>query len=392
MDKKKRRRRIWIWIVSGAGVLLALIIVCNVVGKKSPTPEVSVIDAKPGNIVSTVSGTGELRAANQVDISAEMVAKVQKLYVKEGDLVQRGQVLCVLDDASARSSHNLNMANFSEARSANERGKVLYEEGLISKADYDKLSTAYEVARAQLSQSQDKLEKTRIYAPISGRVVALNIEEGETVMMGTMNNAGTVIMTVADLGAMQARIDVDESDVVNLKLSQTAKVKLDAMPDTSFSAKVTSVSYMPTTTSLTATEGVTDFEVILDIVDLDPSQRPGMSVSADIVTARRDSVIVCPLQAIGRKEVEGMLQETVFIVEEDIAKLVPVKTGIDDGNSIEITDGLKEGQTIIIGPYKELRTLEDGSKVKPEQSELEWQNKKGNGSGPRMQVRVRTGH
>ncbi|MBD3286369.1 efflux RND transporter periplasmic adaptor subunit [candidate division WOR-3 bacterium] len=386
--KKKRRRRIGLWIGIGIGAVIVLLILLNII-KPTPAPEVSVISITPSNIVSTVSGTGELRAANQVDISAEKVARVERLYVSEGDLVTKGQMLCLLDDESARSTRNLNLANFNEARSAYERGKVLFSEELISEAEFDKLTTVYEVAKAQLAQSQDNLDKTRIYAPISGRIVALNIEEGETVMMGTMNNPGTVIMTVADLSAMQARIDVDESDVVDLDTGQRAKVILDAMPDTTFAAVVSNISYTPNTSNLSSTaEGVTDFEVILDLTDVDPAQRPGMSVSADIVTARRDSVIVCPLQAIGRKEVEGELKETVFLVEDGTAKLAVVQTGIDDGRSIEIIGGIEDSQTVIIGPYKILRTLEEGAEVKTQESELEWQDKRRKGPKPKVEVKV----
>jgi HlyD family secretion protein len=385
---KKRRKRIGIWIGIGVGVVLALIIVFNVVGKRPGKPEVTVMELSPRKIVSTVSATGELRAANQVDISAEIVAKVSKLYVKEGDKVRKGQLLCVLDDAGKRSSRDLNRANFLEAKAAYDRGKVLFEEDLISQAEFERLRTGYEVAKAQLEQSEDQLTKTRIYAPISGRVVRLNVEEGETVMMGTMNNPGTVIITLADLSAMQTRVDVDESDVVDLAIGQRARVTLDAMPDTTFAAKVSTISYMPSANLTSAAEGVTDFEVILDLTDIDPSQRPGMSVSTDITTAMRDSVVVCPMQAIGRREIEGRIQETVFVLEGEIARLVAVEIGISDGVSVEIIDGLEEGQTVITGPYKVLRTLQDGDKVKALKGEGEWQQK-GRG-GPQVKVKVKT--
>jgi HlyD family secretion protein len=386
MNKKRRRIGLWIGIAAG-GVVLALIIVFNVVGKRSGKAEVTVMELRPGRIVSSVSATGELRAANQVEISAEIVAQVNKLYVKEGDFVHKGQLLCVLDDAGKRSSRDLSKANFDEAKSAYDRGKVLFEENLISQAEFERLRTAYEVALAQLEQSEDQLAKARIYAPISGRVVALNIEEGETVMMGTMNNPGTVIITIADLSSMQARVDVDESDVVDLAIGQPALVTLDAMPDTSFAAEVATISYMPSTSTTSTAEGVTDFEIILDLTDVDPSQRPGMSVSVDITTATRDSVIVCPIQAIGRRDIEGKLRETVFVLEDGKVKLVPITTGIDDGRSTEITTGLKEGQTVITGPYKVLRTLKDGDEVKPLKEEEKWQKERG---GPGVRVRVRT--
>jgi len=384
---KKRRKRIGIWLGIAAGAVLVFLIVCNVVSRRSVAPEVTVAELTKRRIVSAVSATGEIRAANQVDISAEILARVSKLYVKEGDLVRKGELLCVLDDAAKRSTRDLQRANFEEASAAYKRGEALYKDSLISTAEFERLSTAYEGARAQLEQSEDQLAKTRIYAPISGRVVRLNIEEGEAVMMGTMNNPGTVMMTLADLSAMQARVDVDESDVVNLKIDQHAQVKLDAMPDTAFRAKVVSISYMPSTNLTSTAEGVTDFEVILDLTDIDPAQRPGMNVSADITTAMREDVITCPLQAIGRREVEGKLSETVFVLEDGKARLVPIKTGISDGRAIEIIEGLEEGQEIITGPYKVLRTLDDGDEVKASKGETEWQK---NSDSPQVRVRVRT--
>jgi len=387
MNKKKRKRRLALRLGIPARVVFVLIIVCVVQCRLPRTPQVTVMELGKRRIVSTVSATGELRAANQVDISAEILARVSKLYVEEGDLVRKGELLCMLDDAAKRSTRDLQRANFGEAEAAYDRGKVLFEEDLISQAEFERLSTAYEVAHSQLEQSEDQLAKTRIYAPISGRVVRLNIEEGEAVMMGTMNNPGTVMMTLADLSAMQARVDVDESDVVDLKIDQHAQVKLDAMPDTAFRANVASISYMPSTNLTSTAEGVTDFEVILDLTDIDQAQRPGMNVSADITIAMRNDVIACPLQAIGRREVEGKLSETVFVLEDGKARLVSIKTGISDGRAIEIIEGLEEGQEIITGPYKVLRILQDGDEVKPSKGEEPWQR---SSEGPRVKVKVRT--
>jgi len=386
---KKRRKRIGIWLGIAGGAVLVLLIVCNVLSRRSVAPEVTVTELGKRRIVSTVSATGELRAANQVDISAEILARVSRLYVKEGQEVRKGELLCVLDDAALLSSRDLSRANFDEASAAYKRGEALYRDTLISTAEFERVRTAFEVAKAQLDQSEDRLAKTRIYAPISGRVVRLNIEEGETVMMGTMNNPGTIMMTIADLAAMQARVDVDESDVVDLRTGQRVQVKLDAMPDTAFTAAVRSISYMPSTNLTSAAEGVTDFEVILDLVDIDPAQRPGMSVSADITTAMREDVITCPLQAIGRREVEGKLSETVFVLEDGKAKLVSIETGISDGRFIEIIEGLEEGQEVITGPYKALRTLQDDDEVKPNKGEEPWQ-RGSKGQASMVRVRVRT--
>ncbi len=384
MNKKRRRIVLWVVIVAVVAAF-AFLVICNVSAKRNRAPEVTVTELKRGSLISTVTATGELRSANQVEISAEMVARVRRLLVKEGQGVRKGQLLCVLDDVALVSSRDLARANFDEAVAAYKRGQALYTDSLISPAEFERLRTTFEVARAQLEQSEDKLDKTRIYAPISGRIVSLNVEEGETVMMGTMNNAGTVMMTIADLDVMQAKVNVDESDVVNVRIGQKVKVKLDALPDTSFSAEVTTVGYMPTTSIASEAEGVTDFEVILTLSEIDQSQRPGMSVTADITTAIRDNVITCPIQAIGRREIEGKSRETVFVLDKGRVKLVPITTGISDGQMIEVTSGLNGGEEVITGPYKSLRTLREGDVVKVKKEEPEWQQ---NTNSPRVRVRV----
>ncbi len=399
MNKKRRRLGLWIGIGAGAAVV-ALIVILNIISKGNKAPEVQTQVISYSRIVSTVSATGELKAKSQVDISAEMVARVRKLYVQEGDFVRQGQLLCQLDDDNSRSSLNLSEAQFQKALSEYERGKKLYADSLISTAQFESLKTSYEVAKAQVDQSRDALSKTRIYSPISGRIVQLNVKEGETVMMGTMNNAGTVMMTVADLSEMQADVDVDESDVASIKIGDEAIITLDAFPDTSFKARVFSIGYMPTTTTTTtSTTGVTDFETVLDIIDVDPLQRPGMTVSSQITAAVRDSALACPLQAVGRRDVGGRSVETVFLLENGKAKLVEIETGISDGLSIEITKGLKPGQKIIAGPYKVLRTLKDGEEVKTKKEEPQWQKgqpgaqpQQEPGSGQQRSVRIRIGH
>lgn len=399
MNKKRRRLGLWIGIGAGAAAV-ALIVILNIISKGNKAPEVQTQALSYSRIVSTVSATGELKAKNQVDISAEMVARVRKLYVEEGDMVSQGQLLCQLDDDNSRSSLNLSEAQYQKALSEYERGKKLYADSLISTAQIENLKTSYEVALAQVDQSRDALSKTRIYAPISGRIVQLNVKEGEAVMMGTMNNAGTVMMTVADLSEMQAVVDVDESDVASIKINDESSITLDAFPDTSFKAKVFSISYMPSTSTTTSTTtGVTDFETVLDIIDVDPLQRPGMTVSAQITAAVRDSALACPLQAVGRRDVEGRSVETVFLLENGRAKLVEVETGISDGITIEIKKGIKPGQKIISGPYKVLRTLKDGDEVKTKKEEPQWQKgqpgqqpQQGQEQGQQRSVRIRIGH
>lgn len=332
-------------------------------GKGPKVPEVEVTKIKRGEIVSTVTAEGELRAQNQVDISAEIVANVEKVLVEEGDFVEKGTLICLLEDDSLISERRLYNAQRDQAKAAFERGKALYQEDLSSLADYEALLANYEAADAQLEKSEVGLGKTRIYAPISGQVISVNIEVGETVMMGTSNNAGTVMFTLADLSAMQAEVNVDETDIVAVAPGQPAGITLDAIPDITLDAEVYSIGYMPSSEGLLSS-GVTEFEVILDIMADDSALRPGMSASADITSAVREDVLTCPLQALGEKEIDGKPVETVFVLEKGTVKLVVVATGISDGASIEILSGIKEGQIIISGPYNTLRTLKDGDRVK----------------------------
>jgi HlyD family secretion protein len=382
MNRKRRKKLIRALVVGVIGLVAAFVIV-KITCRPPRLPEVEVMALAPGGIVSTVSADGELEARNQVDISAEIVARIEKVYVKEGDEVERGALLCVLDDDELRSQRDLNRSRLVEAEAAYRRGKALFEEDLISEADFDARRTAYEVARSQLEQSEDNLSKTRIYAPLAGRVVRVDVEEGETVVLGTMNNPGTVMFTLGDLSAMQAQIYVDEADIVDVSPGQPAKVTPDAMPDVEFEARVRTIGYMPATDTGAETD-VTEFEVVLDIIDIDARLRPGMSVTGVITTATRENVLACPLQAIGRHELEGKARDTAFVLEGGRAKVVPVKTGISDGTRVELVAGLEAGQRVIVGPYTVLRALEDGDEVKVLEGEGKWpRGKKPGLRGPR---------
>jgi HlyD family secretion protein len=361
---KKRRKKIIRATVIAVCVLLVFIVGFKILYRPAGPPEVEAIRLAPGNIVSTVSADGELEALNQVDISAEIVAKVEKIYVEEGDEVKKGQLLCVLDNDEYRSERDLNRSQLEQAEASYKRGKALFEDDLISEADFEERRTAYEVAKAQFDRSNDDLSKTRIYTPISGRVVRVEVEEGETVVMGTMNNAGTVMFTVGDLSVMQAKIYVDETDIARVSIGQPATVTLDAMPDVDFEAKVSAVGYMPAVDTDTVSSEATEFEVVLNLVDVDARLRPGMTASAEITTAVRENVVTCPLQALGKDNIGGKMQDTVFVLDGDRVKVTPVKTGISDGMKTEITEGLEYGQEVIVGPYEVLRNLGDGDVVR----------------------------
>ena len=199
-----------------------------------------------------------------------------------------------------------------------------------------------------------------IISPTDGVVVSLNAEEGEIVLVGTMNNPGTVIMRIADLSNMEAKLEVDETDVVDLAPGQLASVTVDALPDTTLSARLIQVSNYATTTG--GQEQVANFEVLLAIMDDISELRPGMSCSAEITTREKSDVLVVPIQSVVYRE--G--REVVFVVEDGVARERPVKTGIADNVNIEIESGIEEGETVITGSYKVLRTIQDGDKVLPQ--------------------------
>jgi len=254
-------------------------------------------------------------------------------------------------------------ARFDQARASHSRVESLYAAKLVAPEGYEASRAALDMARAQFVQAEDQHDKTTIRAPISGMVTQSNIEEGEAVMIGTMNYSGTVLMVLADLSRMQAIIDVDEADVVSVVLDQAATVYVDALPDTSFAGRVTRIAYMPTQNVLSATQQSTTFEVEITLDSTAPALRPGMNVRAEITTAEIDSVLVIPVQAAGRREVKGRETETVFTIKDGKAVLTPIRTGKASDADLEVVDGLKPGDEVVTGPYTKLSKLTDGQRV-----------------------------
>jgi HlyD family secretion protein len=382
----KRRTRT-VLIVVGIVVVLAVVIGLNL-GKKDSGEEVRVRTVDYGSILSRVSATGELRARFQVSLQAQVMGNVERLLVQEGDWVDRGDLLLRLDRRTYDAQLVQARSRFTQAKLSHARVESLYARELVSDEQHEASKATFEMTRAQYSEAQDRYEKTSIRAPISGTVVQVNVEEGETVIVGTMNNVGTVIMVVADMSSMQANIKVDETDVVELKPGLAAEVQVDALPDTAFTGLVTKVGYMPVQDLMSAAEEGTDFEVEVTLDSTVSELRPGMTASVDITTTRLDSVLVIPIQAMGRREFEGEEQETVFVVEDGKARLRPVETGTSSDTEIEVTGGLEQGDKVITGPYKVLSKLTDGRTVNPEEEEEPGEDE--DEQGPR-EVRVRIG-
>jgi len=254
----------------------------------------------------------------------------------------------------------------------------------------------HEQAAASLDQAEYNLSKTTINSPMNGVVTSLNAEVGEIVMIGTMNNPGTVIMAVSDMSEIETEVEVDETDIAGVKLGQEAKIEIDAYPDTVFKGKVTEIGHSARISGMGTQDQVTNFLVKVKLLDEVPSIRPGMSASVDITTDSRLDALNVPIQAVvmreqkgdtstvKEEEKEGALAsvdsvskkgnkkdkkkkkeiEGVFVIEEERAKFVEVKTGIADQQNIEIVTGINEDDMVVIGSYKILRTLKDGDKVK----------------------------
>ena len=417
----------WIWIGLG-GVIVVLLIVLNVVHQaQGNVTAVQYSRVRLEDITSRVRAPGKIEPKTQVKISADLPGKVIRALVKEGDRVKRGQLMLQLDDTQyranleqARAALSSGQARLREATGALKvsdsnfgRQRALFEQKLLSQAEWDQASNANEsahaaaatareeVARAQaaLTAAQDNVNKCRFLAPFDGVVSALNVEQGEVVITGTMNNPGTQIMVVSDLSRMLVRADVDETDVVNMTLGQKAKITVDAMPDTSFQGTVTEIGNTAKRSATSAVEGQTNFEVKVVFDDVVPQVRPGMTADVEIDTATHGKAMGVPIQAVvvrtqreldraahkagpkpARKKPGEMLsadEDTVgrkekeitgvFVVRGGVASFVPVRTGIASETTIEIFGDLKPGDILVAGPYKALRELKPGSRVKQEQ-------------------------
>jgi len=350
-------------IVIGVIVLLTIFILLN--RSRGPTGvQCETETARYGAILSKVTATGTLRAKSQVNLQAQLMGVVKKLRIEEGDFVRAGDTLLELDRQGYEAQLVMARAQFTQIKLKHARIETLYARGLIAPEQFEASKAAYEGAEAQYLQAQDQFDKTVICAPISGIVSRLNIKEGETVVIGTMNSPGTVLLVLADLSKMEALVEVDETDIVNVAPGQFARITVDALPDTTFTGKVTRVGYMPVQKLLTATETGTNFEVVITIDStVEPTLRPGMTCHAEIIIARLDSVLTVPIQAVGRRKVAGKETETVFLVKDGKAVLTPVKTGKASDTDIEILAGVEPGDQVITGPYKVLTKLTDGQRV-----------------------------
>ena len=397
------RRRKKPLIILAVVVVLGAIVVGNLRSRREKAVNVTVDKVQLQDLTSIVSASGEIKPKKNINISAQVPGRIIKIGVEEGDEVKAGDFLLALDstqyEANADRDQNfIRAANAdliqAEARLQRDKNSLdrlqkLFVDDLISKDQLEQAQSQFDVTAAQtnairfqikqaeasLKSTLDSLAKTTFSSPIDGMITSLRVEEGETAIIGTMNNPGTVLMTIADLSVMEVEVEVDETDVVGVTLGQEAKVRVDAFPNTVFSGKVTEVgsSALQQATAGAATQESKDFKVVVTLDNPDRKLKPGLSASADVIVASKTQALAVPIAALvlrdkpnAEKNAAAREEEGVYIVEAGRVKFVPVGKGITGGMMIEITSGLAQGQEIVTGPYASLRELKDGVLIKTE--------------------------
>lgn len=434
MNRKK------LLIGAGIVVLAGALVAANVFLKREKGIEVEVEKTAARDLEAIVSASGKIQARTTVNISSQSMGRVTKLAIEEGDRVKQGQFLVEIDPRSMRSQVERGDAAVSAQRTAVAQARVqlesaktqlalardtlkrqqeLWKDQLTTREALDRAenevkvrerevesreagitmeSTRVRQTAADLANARYNLGLLSIEAPIDGIVTRRNIELGENVMIGTMNNAGTVLLTIADMSIIEAELEVDETDIPTVSMGQVAKVTIDALPDRTFTGKVTEIGNSPIQATAAAATRATNFKVVVTIDGEIPEVRPGFTCTADITTATRAGVVAIPIQATTvrelvyddkgnvvkepeadkkrrpaaaadrsqelkpgqtKKEAEG-----VFTMKDGKAVFVPVKTGIAGEKYLEVLSGIKAGEEVIVGPFNSVRELKDGDAVK----------------------------
>lgn len=409
-----------ILVIGAAVIVVGAVVIGNLKHKSSGkgTP-VRTEDVATRKVEAWVRAPGKVQPVTKVQVSSNVMGRVVELAVREGQHVKSGDLLLRLDDEryrslvqqyrasilSAEANQKLAEAQAREAKQNRDRREALATQKLASDQELEAARTADEVAsaraasaaedvrraRAALAQAEKDLRETVFIAPMDGTVTALNVEVGENVLTGTMNNPGTVILTLSDLASMEVLADVDETDVVEVAPGQRARVLVDAVPDTSFEGTVTRVGQSGR--GLTGqTQEATNFEVAVLLKEPPVELRPGMNADVEIQTGLLDSVLAIPLQALtarppnvverwkakraGRELTEAdtsgtntrNLVEGVFVENGGKARFVPVSLGLRSETHVEVRGALSVGDRLITGPYRTLRKLADDELVRPDKN------------------------
>ena len=440
MSRKKK-------ILIGVAIVLigGAVVGANLYFKKDKGLPVTTEAIRSRDLEAVVSASGKIQPKRLVQISADTPGRVVNLAVNEGDRVKVGQFLLQIDPKSLRTRVDSNAASLQAAeqsldqmRQSIETAKVqlqqaqqnlarqqdLWRQQLTTREALDKVVNDVRAAesnvqerekqikpqesriaqeRAVLESARYDLSKVRIESPIDGIVTRRNIQEGETAVVGTMNNAGTVLLTLADMAVIQAEVEVDETNVPNVQIRQIAKITIDAIPDRSFKGHVTEIGNSPiqstTTGQVAAGTQATNFKVVVVLDEPVPEVRPGFTCTADITTATRKSVVSVPIPAVAVRELvydaNGQVvrqprtdkkrrptvepvasaeelkpgqtrkeSEGVFVVRDGKAEFLPIKMGVAGDKYFEVLSGLKNGDEVITGPYNSVRGMTDGDAVK----------------------------
>lgn len=405
----KRRTKIIIAVV--AVLLIGGITTASIRSKSKEGTPVTFAKVERQDLVSKVSANGQIDAQRKVDLSANVMGQIVNLAVREGDVVKKGDFLLQIDqkqlaasaqgaEASMRalfSDRDAARASLTEAELTYQRARNNFEQKIIPAAELDRARTTLDSARANVSAieqriqqarsnvaaARDTLSKTTMTAPMAGIITALPVEEGEVAVIGTMNNPGTKLLTIADMSVVEAVMEVDETDVPTVKVGQRATVTIDAYPNKTFEGVVTEVGSSPMTPQAGQGTEAVNFEVKIQLTNPPAGVRPGFSASADIITGTRDQAIAIPLQALVVREkpaapgakaaakttAKAIEEEGVYVHKDGKVAFVPVATGLAGDSNIEIVKGLTEGQEIVTGPFRALRDIKDGSKVREQKEE-----------------------
>jgi HlyD family secretion protein len=396
-------------IGSAVAALLLIVLMGSLRGKDRNLPRVTTAKVEKTDLVARVTANGKIQARRKVDMSALVMGQIVNLAVKEGDKVQKGQLLLQIDKAqlaaqaagreatlgAMRNDLDAAKSTAAQAKLDYDRAKQNYDAHILPEADLQKAKSGLDTANstlaateqrmrstsADLVASRDSLSKTTVTAPLAGIVTALPIKEGEVTVIGTMNNAGTQLLTISDMGEVEAVMMVDETSVPQVKLGQTASLTIDAYPGQTFKGIVTEVGSSPIPKndpdllSLVANSEAINFKVKLRLETPPDTIRPGFSVTAEIVTGRKDGIAAIPIQALVVRDVPKKdkkavsrssrpeTEEGVYAVKNGKLEFKKVKTGLAGELMIEVLQGPTTGEEIVTGPFKVLRQVKEGDRV-----------------------------
>ena len=411
-------KKVKIGIAGGIGLVVVLIGALGAMKRGNKSVEVRIEPVEKRDLIASVTASGQVRPQTKVDIASDVAGKIMRLAVREGQMVRRGDFLVQIDPEQAQAAVSRAEASLAaaQANSAQQRANLIQSERsyermlnmqkanaqLVSVEQLDQLKTAVDVnkavveasghtveqARASLRDARTMLAKTTLYAPMSGRVTRLVVEQGETAVPGTFNKESATLLTISDMSVLETKVKVDETDVARISIGDSAVVQIDAFPDTTFVGRVSKISNSSVRGALAqpSADQAVDYEVTIQLMNAPAETRPDFSATAKVITDTRKTVLSIPIIAltvrenenitpgdtavglgrpkptvqVGKKDVEG-----VFVVGADNkVTFRPVKVGIAGEKHFEVMSGLKEGEKIVAGTYQAIRELKDGTLVR----------------------------